>query len=156
MTYQRALDLRGAESVAGHVENIINAANDPVITVFIAARAVAREVIVLEFAPVLLSVARIVAVDRPQHRRPWPANNQFATDIRADFLPFCVDYGRVDTKEREGGAPRLGGCRARKRRDHDRASLCLPPRIDYGTTPAANGFVVPHPCFRIDRFADCA
>src|SRR5205809_42955 len=76
MTHQRALDFRCAESVTSHVQNIINTPDDPKITVFIAAPAVAREIITFKFAPVLLSVARIVAVDRAQHRRPWPADNQ--------------------------------------------------------------------------------
>src|SRR5262245_13696442 len=150
MTHQRTLDFRCAESVTGHVQNIINAADDPGITVFIATRTVAREIIALKFAPVLLSVARIVAVDRPQHRRPRPANNQFAADIRSDVLSLCVDYCRLDTKERQRGATRLRWSRPRKRSDHDRASLGLPPRIDCRTTSAANRFVVPHPGIRID------
>src|SRR5436190_8327562 len=114
MTHQCALDFRCAESVTGHVQNIINAADDPKITVFIAARAVACEIIAFKFAPILLSVARIVAVDRTQHRRPWPANNQFAADIRADFLSLLIDDGWVDAKERKRGATRLRWCRARK------------------------------------------
>jgi hypothetical protein len=64
---QRAFDFGCAESVTRHVQNIINAADDPKITVFIASRAVAREIIAFEFAPILLSVARIVAIDRTQH-----------------------------------------------------------------------------------------
>src|SRR4029077_17287291 len=101
MTYQRALDFRCAEPVTGHVQNIINAPDDPRITVFIAARAVAREIIAFKFAPVLLPVARIVAGNRAQHRRPWPANNHLAADIRADFLSLLIDDGGVDTKERK-------------------------------------------------------
>ena len=54
MTDQRALDFRRAESMAGHVQNVIDAADDPEITIFIAARAVAGEIIAFEFAPVLL------------------------------------------------------------------------------------------------------
>src|SRR6266511_8964 len=108
MADKRALYFRRAESVTGHVQNIINAPDDPRITVFIAARAVAREIIAFKFAPILLSVARIVAVDRAQHRRPWPANNQFAADIRADFLSLLVDDGWVDAKERKRDATRLG------------------------------------------------
>ena len=80
--------------VAGHVQNIVDAADDPKITVFVAARAVAGEIIAFKFAPILLSVARLVAVDRAQHRRPWPANNQFAADIRADFLSLLIDDRR--------------------------------------------------------------
>src|SRR5882672_1807995 len=156
MADKRTLDFPCAESVTGHVQNIINAPDDPKITVFIASRAVAREIIAFKFAPVLLSVARIVAVDRTQHRRPRPANNQFAADIRADFLSLLIDDSRIDAKERKRGATRLGWCRPRKRSDHDRASLGLPPRIDDGTTSAADGFVIPHPGFWVDRFADCA
>src|SRR6478609_4863415 len=119
MADKRALDFRCAESVAGHVQNIINAANDPKITVFVAARAVAREIIAFKFAPILLSVARIVAVDRAQHRRPWPANNQFAADIRAGLLSLLIDDGGVDAEERKRCATRLGWCCARNGSDHD-------------------------------------
>src|SRR6476620_3285018 len=140
--------------MASYVQNIIDAADDPKITVFIAARAIAREIIAFKFAPILLSGARTVAVDRAQHRRPWPANNQFASYIRANFLSVVIDDRRVDAEERKRCATRLGWCRARKRSDHDRAGLGLPPRIDYGTTFAADDFVVPHPGFRIDRLAN--
>src|SRR5207248_7256234 len=112
MADKRALDFRCAESVTGHVQDIVNAADDPKITVFIAARAVARKIIAFKFAPILLSVAGIVAVDRPQHRRPRPANNQFAADIRADFLSPFIDDARVDAKEGEGGTARVGWWRA--------------------------------------------
>src|ERR1043166_4304639 len=100
VTDQRAFNFRCAESVTSHVQNIINAPNDPKITVFIAARSVARQIIPFEFAPVLLSVARIIAVDRAQHRRPGPANNQFAANIWADFLSLLIDDGWVDAKKR--------------------------------------------------------
>src|SRR5207248_4503560 len=115
MADKRALDFRCAESVTGHVQDIVNAADDPKITIFIAARPVAGKIIAFKFAPILLSVARIVAVDRPQHRRPRPANNQFAADIRADFLSLLIDDGRVDAKEGGRGTAGSGWCRARKR-----------------------------------------
>src|SRR5205823_14703300 len=75
VAHERAFYFRCAKSVARYVENIINAANDPEIAVFIAARAVAGEIIALEFVPVLLPVARLIAVDGAQHCRPRPANN---------------------------------------------------------------------------------
>src|SRR5215469_118481 len=156
MTDKRAFDFRCAESVTSHVQNIINAPDNPKITVFIAACAVASEIIAFKFAPVLLSVARFVALDFAQHRRPRPASNQFAADIRSDFLSPSVDYGWLDAKEWKRRAAGLGWSRAWKRRDQNRAGFGLPPRIDNGTTSAADGFVIPHPGFRIDRFADCA
>ena len=70
--------------------------------------------------------------------------------------PLSIDDGRIDAKERKRRAAGLGWSRARQRRDHDRAGLCLPPGIDDRTTSAADRFVIPHPCFRIDRLADCA
>src|ERR1019366_223358 len=42
------------------------------------------------------------------------------------------------------------------RRDHDRAGLRLPPRVDDGAAFVADDVVVPHPRLGIDRFADGA
>src|SRR6187200_1345504 len=105
--------------MASYVQNIINAAHDPKITIFIAARAVAREVIAFKFAPILLPVTRVVSVDSAQHRRPWPANDQFPADIRPDFLSSLVDDSRIDAEEWKRAATGLGWCRARKRGDHN-------------------------------------
>src|SRR6476620_6696557 len=140
--------------MASYVQNIINAAYDPKITIFIAARAVAREVIAFKFAPILLPVTRVVAVDSAQHRRPRPANDQFSADIRADFLSSLIDDSRIDAEEWKRAATRLGWRCAWKRGNHDRARFGLPPRVHYRTTSAAGDFMVPHPCFRIDGFTD--
>ena len=156
VTDQRAFYFRCAKSMAGDVENVIDAADDPKITVFIASCAVAREIIAFEFTPVLLAITLFVAVDRAQHRRPWATDDQLATDIRSYFMAFFIDHCRIDAKERKRRATRFGWSRARQRRDHDRAGLSLPPCIDNGTTSSANVFVIPNPRFRIDRFANCA
>src|SRR5205823_4843979 len=142
--------------MAGDVENVINAADDPKITVFIAPCAVAREIIAFKFTPVLLAITALVAVDGAQHRRPWATNDQLATDIRSYFMASFIDHCRIDAKERKRRATRFGWSRARQRRNHDRACLSLPPCIDNGTTSPANSFVIPNPRFRIDRFANCA
>ena len=42
---ERALDLGGADAVAGDVEHVVDAADDPEVAVFVAARAVAGEVL---------------------------------------------------------------------------------------------------------------
>ena len=75
MTHQRALDLRSAKTMPGNVEDIIDAADDPKITVFIASRAVAGEIVAFVFAPVLFLIALLVAVNRAQHRRPRTSDN---------------------------------------------------------------------------------
>ena len=41
---ERALDLRGAEAVAGDVEHVVDAAHDPEVAVLVLARPVAGEV----------------------------------------------------------------------------------------------------------------
>ena len=83
------------------------------------------------------------------------ADDQLAADVWADF--FSVSSTTAASTPKNGRVARagFGWNGAWKRSDHDRAGLCLPPRIDNGTPPSADDFVIPHPRFRIDRFADC-
>ena len=52
------------------------------------------------------------------------------------------------------GRPWLGVLDAGQRRDHDRAGLGLPPRVDDRAALAADHLVVPEPGLRVDRLAD--
>jgi hypothetical protein len=61
--------------VPGDIQDVINPANNPEISVFIAARAVAGEIIAFEFTPVLSPVPILVPIDRAQHCGPGAANN---------------------------------------------------------------------------------
>src|SRR4029077_6548653 len=137
-------------------EDIIDTANDPKIAVFIAPRAIAGEIIAFKFAPVLLPIPGLVAVNRAQHRRPGPANDSPAPAFRSDFPPFLIDNSWIDAKERERCAAWFCRNCARQRSDQNRACFRLPPRIDNGTTPASDILVIPHPCFWINWFADCS
>src|SRR4030095_10244463 len=101
MTHQRAFNFRCTEPVARHVEDIIDAPNDPKIAVLIAPGAVAGEIIAFKFAPVLLPIAGLVAVNRAQHRRPGPANDELAAYVRSDFVPFLINNCWVHSKEWE-------------------------------------------------------
>ena len=71
-------------------------------------------------------------------------------------MSLFIDNGRIDTEEGERRA--AGLCRncTRKRSNQNRSSLRLPPCINYGTTAAADVLMIPHPCLRIDRFANRA
>ena len=60
---QRALDLGGADAVAGDVEHVVDAPDDPEVAVLVAARAVAGEVHAGHVAPVRLAEALVVAPD---------------------------------------------------------------------------------------------
>ena len=61
--------------MSGDVENVVDAANDPEISIFIAPGAVAGQILPFVFAPILFFVALPVAVNRAQHRWPRPTNN---------------------------------------------------------------------------------
>src|SRR6266513_2416696 len=74
----------------GHIENIVDSSHDPEVSVLVAARAVAGQITSFEFAPELFLVAFLVAVNRAQHRRPRLPNDQFPTDICADFVSLFV------------------------------------------------------------------
>ena len=52
--------------------------------------------------------------------------------------------------------PGLVGVAPGQRRDHVAAGLGLPPGVDDRAAAAADGLVVPHPRFGIDRLADGA
>src|SRR5581483_1620043 len=94
MTHQRALDLGRAQPVPGYVEDVVDSAHDPEVAVLVAARAVAGEIITLKFAPVLLAIAPLVAVDGAQHRGPRPANDEFPAHVWAYFVSsFVHDSG---------------------------------------------------------------
>ena len=153
MADERAFYFRCSKSVASHVQNVIDAANYPGVAVFIAAGAVAGEIIAFELAPVLMSIARFVPVDRAQHGRPGPPNNQFSSDIWPNLAPLLIDNGGIDPKERECCAAWFCWNGAGQGRNHDRASFGLPPRIDDRTTPAADRPMIPHPGFGINRLA---
>src|SRR6266571_5915251 len=98
MANQRAFDFRSAETMAGDVQNIIDSADDPKISILIATRAITRKIVPFEFAPVLLFVTLLVAVNAAQHCRPRASNDQFSADVRSDFVSFFIDNCRVDPK----------------------------------------------------------
>ena len=142
--------------MASHIQDVVDSAHDPKIAIFIAASAVAGEIVPLKFTPILLPVSCLVTVDRAQHRRPGATDDQFSADIWPNFAPFFVHNRWVNAKEREGCAAWLGGNRTGQRRDENRACFGLPPRIYDRATTAADDLVIPHPRLRVNWFADRA
>ena len=139
--------------MSGDIEHVVSAANDPKISIAIAACAVSGEIPPFEFAPVLFLIAFLVAVDRAQHRWPWLSDDQFPAYICAHFFSTFVYHGGIDPKKRQGCASGFGRNCAWQWRDHDGACLRLPPSINDRTAPAPNRLLIPHPGFGIDRFA---
>src|SRR6266851_1619282 len=153
---QRAFDLHRPQPVAGNVNYVIDAPHNPKITVLVAAGAIAGEVHAVDLAEILLLVTVGVAVDRAQHPRPGPLDDQKTTLVGTNGITVARHHVGRDTRQRTGGGSRFGGDRARHRRNHDAAGLGLPPGIDDWAAAAADSLVIPDPSLRIDRFADCS
>ena len=68
---QRALDFGRAQAMPSDIHDVVNAAEQPVVPLFVALAAITGEVLAREAAPVGLLVALGIAVDTAQHRRPW-------------------------------------------------------------------------------------
>src|SRR5581483_5288166 len=93
---ERAFDLHGAETVAGHVEHVVHAAEQPEVAVIVAAGAVAGEVLARVLRPVLVGVARIVAPDGAHHRRPGAGEDQVTAGVVGDRVAGLVEDLRLD------------------------------------------------------------
>src|ERR1044072_761663 len=138
------------------VDDIVDAAHDPKVTVLVAPGAVAGKIDIFNLRPVLFPVSFVVAPDRAQHRGPGTLDYQIAAFVRAHR--FAVARHHVDFNSREGlsRSAGFGWSGAGQRRDHDCAGLRLPPRVDNRTDAAPDDPVIPHPRFRIDWLADGA
>src|SRR5205809_608798 len=91
MADEGAFDFGSADAVASHVEDVVNAADDPEIAVFVLAAAVAGEVATGNFGPVDLFVAFGIAPEAAQHAGPGFANDEFAALPFRDRIPLVID-----------------------------------------------------------------
>src|SRR5579863_4667777 len=78
MRYQSTFDSGGSQSMAGHVDHIVDPAGDPVIAVGVAARAVAREIHAGKGLEVGVHEALMVAVDGAHLPRPAVQKHEIA------------------------------------------------------------------------------
>src|SRR5258706_8067485 len=154
MAHERALDLGGAKTVPRDVDHIVDPPHDPVISVFIPPGPGARKIDTRYLAPVLRAIPVGVSVDRPEHRWPRFRDDKVAALIFSDASSLLVEDINCDARKRHRGRARFRGSGPGKRCDHNGACFGLPPGIDDGTAPPSNDFMVPHPCLRVDRFAD--
>src|SRR5581483_5925987 len=70
--------LHRADAMSGDIHHIVHAAEQPEVTVIVLPRAVAGEVDVGPFRPVLLHIAIGVAPDPAKHRWPWGCDGEIA------------------------------------------------------------------------------
>ena len=104
---QRALDLGGAEAMAGDVDHIIDPSGQPVKTVLVPACAVAGKIESREGREIGLDEPLVVAEDRAHD--PWPGMGDTEVSFARTFddLAVVVDDDRLDTKERPRRRARL-------------------------------------------------
>src|SRR2546430_1370717 len=155
-----------AEAVAGDVDDVIDAAEDAIVTVGREHGAVRR--IVRPVAPVLalriLVVLFVVLRDEAlgvapnglHDARPGIADANVAGVSRTcfHFLSFLVPNDWIDAEDRRTGAARLHEVERRLGAAEESAGFRLPPGVDDDCFALANDFVIPLPDFRLDRFAN--
>src|SRR5471032_487087 len=154
--HQGRFDFHRSHAVAGNVQHVIDAARDrEVAGVLVADGAVAGQVhlatqFFLEVAG--LETVRVVP-DGAYHRWPRAFHDQNAALAVRHVMACFVDDGGHDAGQWQGAGTGHHRRGAWQWGDHVAARFRLPEGVDNRALLAADVFVVPHPCFRIDRLA---
>ena len=154
--YYCRLKFCGSHTVSGNIQYVIDSSGNPVIAVLVTSTAVTGEVESFVSAEICLNKSIMITI----HGAHLPGPGVFYTQITLcgtfQFVAVCIHQQRLDSKKRAGCRSGLStGC-TRKRSNHYPACFGLPPGIHDRTFPVTNYPVIPEPCFRIDRFSDCA
>ena len=153
VAHEGALDLGGAQAMAGDVDHVVDAARDPVVAVGVAAAAVAREILAGIGAEIGVEEALGIAIDRAHLARPAVGDAEIAAHRALQNLALGVDELELDPRQGLGRRARFERRGAGQGRDETGAGLGLPPGVDNGAALLADDAVVPQPGLRIDRFA---
>src|SRR6202035_5369529 len=97
----------------GDVDHVVHAPGDPVVTVLVAARAVAGEVVAGISAKVGIDEALRIAVDAAHLARPAVAQYQIAGACALEHFSVGIDDRRYDAEEWKGRRAGLERRRAR-------------------------------------------
>src|SRR6185295_8594708 len=140
----------------GHIDDVVDAAGDPIVAVHVPAAAVTGEIHALEGRKVGLHEALVIAEHGAHLPRPTVEDHEVARSRAVQDRALVVDQRRPDTEERSRRRPwlELGG--AGQWRDENATGFGLPPGIDDGAATVANHAVVPLPGFRIDGLTHAA
>src|SRR5687767_11202962 len=109
MADEGAFDFGGADAVARDVEDVVDTADDPEVTVFVLTTTIAGEVAAGNFGPVDLFVAFGIAPEAAQHAGPGFADDEFAALPFRDGIALVIDDFGNDAEEWERGAAGFGG-----------------------------------------------
>ena len=154
--YYCRLKFCGSHAVSGNIQYVIDSSGNPVIAVLVTSTAVTGEVESFVSAEICLNKPLMITIHGTHLSGPGVFNTQITLRGTFQFVAFCIHQQRLDSKKRAGCRSGLStGC-TRKRSNHYPACFGLPPGIHDRTFPVTNYPVIPEPCFRIDRFSDCA
>ena len=142
--------------MARYVQNVVHAAGDPEVAIFIATSAVAAEIHIFEGGEVGLFKALVVAEQGSRLSRPGVGDGQVTFGRALQRSAFIVDQHRLHAEERTRGGTRFQLNGARQRSNHEATGFSLPPGIHHRTFLVANLLPVPLPGFRVNRLADRA
>ena len=156
MRHQRRFNFGGTQTVAGNVQHVIDAAGDPVVAIFVTARAVAAEVHIFKGGEVGLFEAFVVAKQRARLARPGIGDRQVPLGRAFQRRAFVIHQHRLDAEEGTRGGTGLQLDGAGQRGDHKAAGFGLPPGVHHRALLVADLLPVPLPGFRVNRFADGA
>src|SRR5205823_9199746 len=112
VTDQSALDFHRPNAVPGHIENVVDAAHEPEVAIFVAPGPVTGEIHAGKPCPVRRDVAIGIAPDRAHHRRPRTPQHEIAATPQAYAVPLLVHDVRLHTRKRERGRARVEGGQA--------------------------------------------
>ncbi len=135
--------------MSADLDYVVDAALDTEVALVIHRRGIAGEVDALNGVPVRLVAGR-VAEDGTHLGRPGMANDQEATLASRNGIAVLIHHIGLDCGEWTCCAAwfqRQNG----RRRNHDRASLGLPPGIHDGQLVVPDILAIPHPGFGVDR-----
>src|SRR5262249_4968700 len=99
MRDQRGLDLGGAEPVAGDVDDVVDAASDPVVAVLVAPAAVAGEVLARISLEISIDEALVITKDRAHHSGPTVGNAEIAGRGAFEHLALGINDLRDHPEE---------------------------------------------------------
>ena len=116
MAHERALDFRRADAMAGDIDHVVHAAEQPVIAVGIHAAAVAGEIHVLEGGEIGVHEAQMVAPRCAHDAGPGFLDAELAAFVGRAFGAVVAQHHRLDAEKRLAGAAGFQGVDAGQRR----------------------------------------
>ena len=142
--------------MTGHIDHVINATGNPIVSVLVTTAAVAGEVLAFVGREIRLHEALVIAIHRAHLAGPAVGDAQVALVLAFKDVTFSIHKFGQNAKERQRCRAWLQINRARQRRYQNAAGFGLPPGVDNRAAAFADDPIVPLPSFRVDRLADRA